>query len=320
MTTTSTFARSALAAAAIAAIGLVQSAAASDDVLIATATGQVFQVDPATGSMELRFVCVGQVTALIDAHTSLFVGTANGTVWQFELATGAIVGSFQLPAPVTALAHRDGTVIVGTSDNKVTLVDADTHQQLSSFQHTFQVDALTVSGEFLYIAGQDTIVIKKSLVTGQNSWVSACGGFVTSIASFGDTLLVGTTGGTVYRFNPTTGTYYANFGIGTDQSGVGVYESKGVATTSSGVVRTFDPLLGQVFSTTNTQAGDVSALLVIDDCKADFNDDGLVNVFDYISLMNAYAAGDLRADIDGNGLLNVFDPIAFGTHYAVGCN
>lgn len=54
-------------------------------------------------------------------------------------------------------------------------------------------------------------------------------------------------------------------------------------------------------------------------CIADFNGDGVLNIFDYIAFGNAYAAGSLTADINGDGVLNIFDYIAFGNLYAAGC-
>lgn len=48
---------------------------------------------------------------------------------------------------------------------------------------------------------------------------------------------------------------------------------------------------------------------------ADFDHNGTKNIFDYIAMASAYAAGDPAADIDRNGTLNVFDYIAFGNAY-----
>ncbi|MCA9278276.1 MAG: exo-alpha-sialidase [Phycisphaeraceae bacterium] len=56
-----------------------------------------------------------------------------------------------------------------------------------------------------------------------------------------------------------------------------------------------------------------------EDCYADCDSNGFLNIFDYICFGNAYATNDPYADCDGNGSLNVFDYICFGNAYAAGC-
>lgn len=54
-------------------------------------------------------------------------------------------------------------------------------------------------------------------------------------------------------------------------------------------------------------------------CPADFNGDGVVNVFDFLAFQNAFARGDRCADMDGDGLLTIFDFIEFQNLVARGC-
>ncbi|MCA9278023.1 MAG: hypothetical protein H6815_04455 [Phycisphaeraceae bacterium] len=54
-------------------------------------------------------------------------------------------------------------------------------------------------------------------------------------------------------------------------------------------------------------------------CYADCDQNGTLNIFDYICFGNAYAAGQAYADCDGSGSLNIFDYICFGNKYAAGC-
>jgi hypothetical protein len=56
-------------------------------------------------------------------------------------------------------------------------------------------------------------------------------------------------------------------------------------------------------------------------CAADFTNDGLVNVADFLSFLALYAAGDPagRADFNGDGVINVQDFLAFLASYAAGC-
>src|SRR5690606_2692389 len=54
-------------------------------------------------------------------------------------------------------------------------------------------------------------------------------------------------------------------------------------------------------------------------CRADINDDGMLDFFDFIEFQNLFAAGDLRADFTGDGVLDFFDFIEFQTAFAAGC-
>jgi acetyl esterase/lipase len=52
---------------------------------------------------------------------------------------------------------------------------------------------------------------------------------------------------------------------------------------------------------------------------ADLNGDGLLNVLDFTTMLNLFAAGDPHADIDGNGHLNIEDFTAYISLFAQGC-
>lgn len=54
-------------------------------------------------------------------------------------------------------------------------------------------------------------------------------------------------------------------------------------------------------------------------CQADMNNDGNLNIFDYIAFSNAYANNMLLADCDSNRTLTIFDFICFGNSFAAGC-
>ncbi|MGD1917099.1 MAG: GC-type dockerin domain-anchored protein [Phycisphaerales bacterium] len=54
-------------------------------------------------------------------------------------------------------------------------------------------------------------------------------------------------------------------------------------------------------------------------CVADFNDDGAVNVFDFLAFQNAFDGGDAIADLDADGDLTLFDFLAFQTAFDGGC-
>ena len=54
-------------------------------------------------------------------------------------------------------------------------------------------------------------------------------------------------------------------------------------------------------------------------CRADFDGDGVLTIFDFLAFQNAFSAGSLRADFDGDGVLTIFDFLAFQNEFAAGC-
>ena len=54
-------------------------------------------------------------------------------------------------------------------------------------------------------------------------------------------------------------------------------------------------------------------------CLADFNEDGLVNILDFVSFQEAYSANDPNADVNGDGILNILDFVAFQAAFQQGC-
>ncbi len=54
-------------------------------------------------------------------------------------------------------------------------------------------------------------------------------------------------------------------------------------------------------------------------CRADFDGDGELSIFDFLGFQNAFDAGDLAADFDGDGSLSIFDFLAFQNEFDAGC-
>lgn len=55
-------------------------------------------------------------------------------------------------------------------------------------------------------------------------------------------------------------------------------------------------------------------------CRADFDGDGELTLFDFLAFQNAFALGDLAADFDGDGELTLFDFLEFQNAFAIGCD
>ena len=60
---------------------------------------------------------------------------------------------------------------------------------------------------------------------------------------------------------------------------------------------------------------DLSCLL----CRPDLDADGALTIFDFLTFLNLFQAGDVQADFDGDGELTVFDFLAFQTAFDAGC-
>jgi len=54
-------------------------------------------------------------------------------------------------------------------------------------------------------------------------------------------------------------------------------------------------------------------------CPGDFNDDGTLNIFDFIAFQGAFGGMDTSADCNGDRLLNVLDFVCFQAAFAAGC-
>ncbi|MEQ9097296.1 MAG: S8 family serine peptidase [Phycisphaerales bacterium] len=54
-------------------------------------------------------------------------------------------------------------------------------------------------------------------------------------------------------------------------------------------------------------------------CRADFDGDGSLTLFDFLAFQTSFAAGELRADLDGDGEFTLFDFLAFQSAFDAGC-
>ncbi len=54
-------------------------------------------------------------------------------------------------------------------------------------------------------------------------------------------------------------------------------------------------------------------------CRADYDRNGELDIFDFLAFNNDFAAMNAKADFDGNGRFEIFDFLMFSNAYAVGC-
>ena len=55
------------------------------------------------------------------------------------------------------------------------------------------------------------------------------------------------------------------------------------------------------------------------ECRADCDDNGRLDIFDFLCFQNLFSSGDLAADFDGDGELTIFDFLAFQNEFGAGC-
>jgi hypothetical protein len=55
------------------------------------------------------------------------------------------------------------------------------------------------------------------------------------------------------------------------------------------------------------------------DCRADFDGDGSLTIFDFLAFQNAFDSGSRCADFDSDGSLTIFDFLRFQNEFAAGC-
>jgi hypothetical protein len=56
-----------------------------------------------------------------------------------------------------------------------------------------------------------------------------------------------------------------------------------------------------------------------DDCPADCNGDGVLNILDFVCFQGVFQAGDPAADCNDDGLLNILDFVCFQGLFQAGC-
>lgn len=69
-----------------------------------------------------------------------------------------------------------------------------------------------------------------------------------------------------------------------------------------------------------TDAGAVYTMTLNPPCIADFNSDGVVDIFDFLAFQNAFVAQLGTADMDCNGIFDFFDFLGYQNKFVAGCH
>ena len=78
-------------------------------------------------------------------------------------------------------------------------------------------------------------------------------------------------------------------------------------------------LVGGLFGSADGEGTAFVAWLACPECRADFNRDEQVEIFDYIDFIELFAQGDVRADFNNDESLDLFDYLDFIESFARGC-
>lgn len=287
------------------------------------AAGAVYSGDPRTGEFEPvpSLGGWGGDLALAAYGQTLYFGDEGGNLYRLDGPSTWHVGIGSVPEAVSALALHGDTLLVGSVTGKIRYFDlsSETVTQTRSLP-AGDIRALVVHGDALFAGGLSTLVYRGSVQGGPMEFLAACGGQVTSMGIGTGTIFLGTTGGTVYKYDSVTGAYYTTFNLGEAQTGVVLDVPDLFVAGPSGQIRQVHPVSGAVLSTASGPVGLKQMVLAGDgSCRGDYNLDGALNLADFGAFQTGFALGEARADINHDGVLNLSDFGAFQTVFVTGC-
>jgi class 3 adenylate cyclase len=148
----------------------------------------------------------GGITALVSGGGYLWVGDSTyGRVYRVDPRTSA-VKQIGLRQSADVLAFEDGSLFVlDTLEGKITRVDPSTGHSLPSFTISGDQQGMAVGGGYLWVtdaSGTKVERIREDLESSTPIPVGQFGGSPKGIAYAGDAIVVGFTGGTVAKINP----------------------------------------------------------------------------------------------------------------------
>jgi outer membrane protein assembly factor BamB len=260
------------------------------------------------------------VENLTSGGRMLYAANQWGVVYSFDTGNNMQFGVVAcLPYQVSSMAVHDDQLFIGTADGHVRRVGAANGLTLATWPVNSDVQAMVLAGDHLYVGGSNTLIYRGHKHLGQFTMVYACGGQVTAMAASESQVFAGTPTGVVYRFNRATGAPEGSFvAAGLNITGLGMDRDVLVVSGAAGELRRIDPVTGEVLGS-STVPGAATGVAVTAECRADMNNDGLLNVADFTAYLSAFAAEDPRADINDDSRLNVADFSAFLQAYAIGC-
>jgi hypothetical protein len=125
------------------------------------------------------------------------------------------------------------------------------------------------------------------------------------------------------KINPSTGAVVAtiplSMGIAGSAPGSIAFERDGDLVMTDNGRRLYEINITTGFTTIRATTTNIPQGLGLAPCIADFDGNGVLDLFDFLAFQNAFDAGELEADLDGDGVLTIFDFLAFQNEFDAGC-
>lgn len=95
--------------------------------------------------------------------------------------------------------------------------------------------------------------------------------------------------------------------------------SVAVVKVPAGATHMFFSVPDSYYSDNNDPNADFRIVVGVADCYADFNEDGALDLFDFLAFVNDFNAGGSRSDCDGNRTWDLFDFLCYVNAFNAGC-
>ena len=258
------------------------------------------QLLPSNGVAGDRFglsVAIGSGVVVVGAPYADRSGARSGTVYIFDIATGNEIAELN-PAD-GALGREFGWSVAIDGDHIVVGAPSDDHSGYNS------------GSVYVYELSSGSQVWK---LTADDASENARFGVSVSLES--DSLIVGAH----HRFGDEAGAAY-RFDVTTGEQRSKLLQSDGTVGDAFGqsvAVRGNMAIVGAPYDDENGRESG-SAYVFDWSCRADLNDDGLIDTRDFLVFLSKWSANDLIADWNDDGTVNTQDFIAYLNSWTMGC-
>ncbi|USN98162.1 MAG: PQQ-binding-like beta-propeller repeat protein [Phycisphaeraceae bacterium] len=305
----------------------VAAAAHADTVLIGTQFSSILAYNTETGAATFRGFCAGPVHSMAVIGDTLYLGDDFGSVYSFDLNTNLLTGAFPVSVDATAMATDGEVLFIADSGGEIQKVDPQTGAVLDTLQTQFgQLTSLGVHWGYLYNGGLSTVAERASLFDDFDASsfdiFSVCGGAINSMTFSGIKVILGSTNGTIYRYDEFHGDNIGYYAGGTDSVGVAALTgNRLLIADSSGQLLQVDGETGDVLMETNV-GEPIGALLALDvgaACPLDLDLSGILDLGDVQLFIMLFLQNRNGADLTGDGVLDIADVGEFVSQFVVGC-
>lgn len=301
---------------AVAVLGAAASTLAGD-IYVGGSRGEIVKSTPQGTTVVFPTLCT-QIRAMASIDQDLLVADALGNFWKVNTVNRGVTFR-HLPFTATAMAVHGGDALIGGEDGLIRRVRIADGSVLATLNAGTPVHAMAVVGDTLYAGGHSTLVVKGNARTGGFQVIAACQAQVSAMAILGDTLAVGALDGNIYRFDPVNGLQRGTFDAGTNGPVSSLLADGAflVAGGDDGLIRWLRASGEPYYAL--PMCFDVDGAAAVSACVGDANRDARLDIQDFLTFQNAFAANSPHADADPDGSLDIFDLIAFQNSYAAGC-